>query len=109
MSDDRETRVVLSTLPDREAAERLVKALVEERLAACGNIVPGLSSIFRWEGAVEEATEVLVVLKTAAATLPALLERAPELHPYDVPEFIALPITAGHRPYLEWVVDESSG
>ncbi|HEX6938921.1 MAG TPA: divalent-cation tolerance protein CutA [Longimicrobiales bacterium] len=96
-------RVVLMTAPDRETAERLVRALVEERLVACGNIVPGLTSIYRWQGAIECESEVLVILKTAVEAVPALLARAPALHPYAVPELLVLPVEAGHRPYLEWV------
>lgn len=99
---------VLMTAPDPEAADRLATALVEARLAACANLVPGVTSIYRWEGAVERAKEVLLVLKTTRQRLPALLERAAELHPYDVPEVLALPVEAGHVPYLRWVADETS-
>lgn len=106
MSD---ARVVLITAPDVETAERLVGELLEERLAACGSIVPGVRSIFRWEGEVQREAEVLVILKTVAARVPALLERVPALHPYDVPEILALPVDAGYGAYLEWVRRESAG
>ncbi|MEJ2678933.1 MAG: divalent-cation tolerance protein CutA [Gemmatimonadota bacterium] len=96
-------RVVLITAPDVEVAERLVATLVEERLAACGNIVPGLLSIFRWQGAVEQERETLVVLKTVESAVPVLLRRADELHPYEVPEILVVPVETGHGPYLDWI------
>lgn len=101
------TRVVLTTLPDADAAERLARQLVEERLAACGNVVAGLVSLYRWKGEVERAAEALVILKTTDEVLPALLARLPELHPYQVPELLALPVAAGHEPYLWWVAEET--
>jgi periplasmic divalent cation tolerance protein len=96
-------RLVLMTAPDGDSAERIVHALVEARLAACGNIVSGVTSIYRWQDAVRNEREVLVLLKTTAAALPALLERAVELHPYEVPELIALPVEDGFAGYLDWV------
>jgi periplasmic divalent cation tolerance protein len=98
-------RVVLVTLPDEPAAQELVTRLVEERVVACGNILPGVMSIYRWEGAVERAREALVVFKTTAQGAERLVRRVPELHPYDVPEVLVLPVTAGHEPYLRWVAD----
>ncbi len=100
-----QVRVALVTLPDRQAAEALVRKLVEERVVACGNIVPGMTSIYWWEGKVEEAGEVLVVFKTTSEGARRLVDRVPELHPYDVPEVLVLPVQEGHRPYLDWVVD----
>jgi periplasmic divalent cation tolerance protein len=88
-----------------DVAEHLVTTLVEERLVACGNIVPGLVSVFRWQGAVERETETLVVLKTVESAVPVLLRRANELHPYEVPEILVVPVEAGHGPYLDWVVE----
>lgn len=96
-------RVVLITAPDVEVADRLVTTLVEERLAACGNIVPGLLSIFRWQGGVERESETLVVLKTVESAVPVLLRRASELHPYEVPEILVVPVETGHGPYLDWI------
>lgn len=104
-----EIRTVLMTAPDPAVAEDLVRRLVKERLAACGNVIPGLVSVYWWEGDVERADEALVVLKTTASSASALVERAAELHPYEVPEVIALPVTEGHRPYLEWVGKECRG
>lgn len=96
------------TAPDPEVAERLATELVEARLAACANLVPGVTSIYWWEGAVERAQEVLLVLKTTGERLPELVKRAAELHPYDVPEVLALPVEVGHGPYLRWVADETA-
>jgi periplasmic divalent cation tolerance protein len=77
--------------------------VVEKRLAACANIVPSVESIYRWKGKVERAREVLVVIKTTANRLPALEREVKQLHSYDVPEFIVLPIIAGSRKYLAWL------
>jgi periplasmic divalent cation tolerance protein len=102
-ADPDAVRVVLMTAPDSETAERVVRALVGERLAACGNIVAGATSIYRWRDAVQRDAEVLVLLKTTAGAMPVLLERAAELHPYDVPELIALRVEDGFAGYLDWV------
>lgn len=99
------TRILLMTAPDAETAEDIVGALVDERLIACGNIVPGLTSIYRWQGEVERDAEVLVIMKTTTAALERTLDRAAALHPYDVPEVLSLPLTEGHRPYLDWVAE----
>lgn len=98
-------RVVLVTAPDPATAESLVRRLVEEAVVACGTILPGATSIYRWEGQLEQEQEALVVFKTTAAGADALVRRVPELHPYDVPEVLVLPVEAGHRPYLEWIVE----
>lgn len=98
-----EALVVLVTAPSPERAAELARALVEEGLAACGNVVPGLRSIYRWEGKVQEDAEALLLLKTTRARFEALRERVLALHPYDVPEVIALPVTAGSAPYLAWL------
>lgn len=104
-----DAKIILVTAPDVETAGRLVHALVEERLAACGNIVPGLRSIYRWQDEVHDEAEVLIVLKTVEARVAAVIERVPQLHPYDVPEVLVLPVEAGSGAYLEWVRQESSG
>jgi periplasmic divalent cation tolerance protein len=101
-------RVVLMTAPDREVGERLAETLVEERLATCANVAPALTSIYWWEGKVERASEVLLILKTVEERVAALRERAVGLHPYDVPELLVLDVQQGHEPYLEWVRSESS-
>lgn len=99
--------VVLVTTPTPERAAELARALVEERLAACGNVVPGLRSIYRWEGEVQDDPEALLVLKTTRARFEALRDRILALHPYQVPEVIALPVEAGSAAYLAWVAGET--
>jgi periplasmic divalent cation tolerance protein len=94
---------VLTTVPDAAVGERLGRALVEEHLAACANIVPGVVSVYWWEGSLQRSGEALVILKTTEDRLAELEARAVQLHPYDVPEVLALPVGAGHAPYLEWV------
>lgn len=98
-------RVVLVTAPDARTAEALVRTLVEEGVVACGNILPGITSIYRWQGEVEHETEVLVVFKTTPAGARRLAARVPELHPYDVPEVLILPVEGGHRPYMQWIYE----
>lgn len=105
MSD---TLLVLCTCPDAESAGRIARALVEERLAACVNRVPGLTSVYRWQGAIQEDDEVLLLIKTRRERFEALRARLVALHPYDVPEVIALDIATGHAPYLEWLRTETT-
>lgn len=96
--------VVLITAPDGKTARTLAVELVERRLAACVNIVPGVTSIYRWEGAVEQAQEVLLLAKTCRSRLAELEDALLELHPYDVPEFVALEpahVEARYRAWLE--------
>lgn len=95
--------VVLVSGPDLPTMRALARALVEEGLVACANLVDGAASVYRWEGAVEEASECLAVLKTTHARLPAVEARVLELHPYDVPELLVLPVAGGSAAYLEWV------
>ena len=101
-------RVVLMTAPDAEVARALARALVEEHLAACVNLLPGASSLYRWEGRVTEDAEVLLIVKTVAESLEALAERVAELHPYDLPELVALAPEAVERGYLSWLVASCS-
>ena len=95
--------VVLVTAPTPERAAEIARALVEERLAACGNVVSGVRSIYRWEGSVQDDAEALLLLKTTRPRFEALKERILALHPYQVPEVIALPVQAGSAPYLAWI------
>lgn len=97
--------VVLSTVGTAEDAERIARALVERRLAACVNVVSGVVSIYRWRGEVQREGELLLVIKTRAERLAALKEALTELHPYDVPEAVALEIGDGLAPYLAWLDD----
>jgi periplasmic divalent cation tolerance protein len=94
---------VTTTLPDQAAAERVAGVLVEERLAACAQVLGPVSSIYYWKGSVERSTEWYCHLKTTAAGLPALQARIRELHPYDIPEIIALPMVDGDAEYLRWI------
>jgi periplasmic divalent cation tolerance protein len=102
-------RVLLVTVPDEARGREIARALVEERLAACGNVVPIAASIYRWEGQVVEESEFLLVLKTTAARAPVAADRVLALHPYRVPEILVLPVAAGLDAYLRWVADETRG
>jgi periplasmic divalent cation tolerance protein len=97
------TLVVFSTFPDAETAARIARTLVEERLAACVNLIPMVRSIYRWEDKVCDEAETLAVIKTTAERYAALRARVTELHPYQVPEVIALALADGHPPYLAWL------
>lgn len=102
-----EVRVVLVTAPNAETGEFLARELVEERVAACANVVPGLVSVFWWEGEIQRDDEVLVIFKTRADRLEALRERVTDLHPYEVPEVLALPVDFAHPPYARWIAEQS--
>jgi periplasmic divalent cation tolerance protein len=95
---------VLVTGPDTDSLATIARVLVGERLATCVNVIPGLRSVFRWGGAIEEANEALAILKTTAPRLPALAARVRELHPYEEPEVIALAAAGGSESYLDWVI-----
>ena len=101
--------VVLVTCPRTVVARKLAAALVQHRVAACVNVVPRVESFFRWQGKIERASEALLVIKTRKERFKALRRRVLSLHPYEVPEIIALPVIAGHRPYLTWVAASVSG
>jgi periplasmic divalent cation tolerance protein len=100
---------IFVTHPELNAAKKFVSTLVEEKLVACGNIVPGLTSIYRWQGAVETAAECLIVLKTAEDLLPKLEHRIKELHPYDVPEIVAVRTDRVNEAYAQWVGESVTG
>ena len=99
-----DTLVVLVTAPGAEEAARLARTLVEEKLVACGNVVPGVRSIYRWEGKVCDEQEALLVLKAPARRFPELRDRILALHPYQVPEVVALRIEDGSEKYIDWIV-----
>ena len=101
--------IVLTTLPADADGEALARTLVGERLAACVNLLPAMTSIYRWEGQVEQDTERQVILKTSRERVVALWERLRELHPYEVPEFVVLPITDGSDAYLRWLGESTGG
>jgi periplasmic divalent cation tolerance protein len=99
--------LILCTCPDQATAEHIAETVVGERLAACVNLVPGLTSIYRWEGQIQRAAELLLLVKTRAAVYPLLEARLRELHPYQTPEIIALPIQTGSAAYLDWIADNT--
>jgi periplasmic divalent cation tolerance protein len=101
--------VVITTLGTEADARALVTTLVEQRLIACGTLLPTARSIYRWEGKVTEAPEVVVLLKTDSARWDALRTSIERLHPYRVPELLALPVSAGLERYLSWLASEVSG
>jgi periplasmic divalent cation tolerance protein len=99
--------IVLTTLPADGDAGALARTLVAERLAACVNVLPPMVSIYLWKGGVEEASERQLVIKTTAARVTDLQNRLKTLHPYEVPEFLVLPIAEGSRDYLSWVAEST--
>jgi periplasmic divalent cation tolerance protein len=101
--------VVLVTAPSADSAAAMARTLVEEGLAACGNIIPAIRSIYRWEGAVHDDAEALLVLKTERRLIQDLKARLPALHPYQVPELLVLPVEDGLGPYLAWVAASVRG
>jgi periplasmic divalent cation tolerance protein len=98
-------RLVLTTASSREDALKIARSLVERRLAACVNVIPGIESIYRWEGRVEEANEVLLIIKTTENACEGVFRAVKELHSYAVPECISLPVESGSLPYLKWLGD----
>src|SRR5580698_7967871 len=100
---------VYVTASDLDEAKAIGRTLVVEQLAACANILPGATSIFRWQGKLEEASEAVLILKTTEQRLEALIARAKSLHSYDCPCIEALPVVEGNRDFLEWVVRETGG
>jgi periplasmic divalent cation tolerance protein len=107
MPDLRFTNIVLFiTTANTEEASRIAEALLKERKAACVNILPGVSSLFRWQGKLEKAKESLLVVKSRASLLEQIIKLVKEHHSYDVPEIITLPVTGGNPDYLEWMAQE---
>lgn len=99
--------VVFSTFPSADKAAEVARTLVDERLAACVNLASGVRSIYRWDGKLCDDTETLAIIKTSDDKRDALIARLVELHPYDVPEALALPVSAGNAKYIEWVATET--
>jgi len=99
--------LVFTTLPTPEKAADLARILVEEGLVACGNVLPAVRSIYKWEGKVQDENEVMLLLKTRAEHLERLKLRILEVHPYEVPEVLAIPVESGYRAYLEWIAAET--
>jgi len=103
MDPEQKIRVVLVTFPDTECARRVAGDMIEQGWAACANLVSGVESIYRWEGELQRDSEVLGIFKCAVAALPAFTGALVEMHPYEVPEVVVLPVEGGYPPYLEWV------
>jgi periplasmic divalent cation tolerance protein len=99
--------LVFTTLPSADKAAELAKLLVTERLVACANLLPAVRSIYRWQGEMHDENEVLVLLKTRAEHLERLKLRILEVHPYEVPEVLAVPVESGYQPYLDWLAGET--
>ena len=104
----RDCRIVFITAPTRAHALRIARVLVSQRLAACVNCVPGIRSIFRWRGRVDTCAEMLLIVKTTARHLPTLTSAVRRLHPYELPEVLALPAVGGSPAYLRWVAQSCS-
>lgn len=109
MSEALELLVILCTFPDPEQARQIGTALVEKQLAACVNLLPGVESIYRWQGKTETAAEVLAVFKTTRGAFPAFEKALTALHPYEVPEILALEPVAASAAYAAWVRQNTSG
>ena len=105
MKDGRAFRVVLCTAGSEEEGARIAKSLVEQKLCACVNLAPGLRSFYRWEGAVQDDAEVLLIIKTTQEKLQALSDHLAEIHGYDVPEVLAIAVDQGSASYLEWLAE----
>jgi len=101
--------VCYCTCPDAGVAERVADALVSARLAACVNILPGVRSVYRWQGAVERADELLLLIKTTRDQVEPLAALVASLHPYELPEVLAVEVVGGSSGYLDWVIGNSSG
>jgi periplasmic divalent cation tolerance protein len=109
MNDASEYVVAITTLATEEEAVSLARSVVERRLVACANVLSGMRSLYRWQGAIQEEREHLVLLKTRADRFDDLAKAFDELHPYDVPELIALPVARGTDAYLGWIRDSLVG
>lgn len=99
--------LVLTNLPDRDSAQRMAQALIENRTAACVNILAECSSVYHWQGKIETASEVPLLIKTTRATYPRLEASIRAHHPYELPEIIAVPVSEGLPGYLQWVAQEA--
>lgn len=107
MTDGADLALVWMTAPDAATGERIGRALVDERLAACANVIPGVVSVYRWEGEVRTDPEVQVLLKTRRSLVDRLFGRGAELHPYEVPELVATPMVGVSEAYRKWVLDQT--
>lgn len=108
MPQETEICIVMMTAPDAELAASIGRALIQEKTAACMNVIPSVRSIYEWDGNVCDDSEVLCIIKTRPQLVPQLCARITELHPYQNPEIIALPVNAGNAPYLAWVAAQTT-
>jgi periplasmic divalent cation tolerance protein len=106
--DNRNLIIVLTNLPDRQAATRLATLLIEQRHAACVNVLAECTSVYRWEGSIRMATEVPLLIKTSSSAYPQLEEIIRANHPYELPEILSIPVGGGSLAYLDWVATESA-
>jgi periplasmic divalent cation tolerance protein len=104
---DSRITLVLTTAPDSAVGEKLIERLLEERLIACGNLVPGVRSLYHWEGSIVRESEVLILMKAEAAAVGRLFRRISDLHPYSVPELIELPVVGVSEAYSRWVMQST--
>ncbi|HHJ52695.1 MAG TPA: divalent-cation tolerance protein CutA [Caldithrix abyssi] len=102
-------QVVLCTVPDREIGKKIATYLIEQKLAACCNIVPGVFSVYRWKGQMEQDNEEMLIIKSMPKVFPRLEKAIRQLHPYDVPEIIAIPVANGANDYLDWMNQNIEG
>ena len=107
-ADEGSALLVFTNLPDRSAALKLAQGLIDKRLAACVNVLSGCTSVYRWEGTVEQTDEVPVLIKTRASRYAEIEAAIRSLHPYELPEVIAVPVVRGLADYLEWVAEETA-
>ncbi len=105
--NDEQILLAMTNVPDTATAQAMARALVEARLAACVNILAAVQSVYRWQGAVEQANEVTLLVKTTQRRYPQLQRAIIAAHPYELPEVIAWPLSEGHAPYLHWVAAET--
>jgi periplasmic divalent cation tolerance protein len=101
--------ILLSTVDSAQTAKGIASTLVDEHLAACVNIVPGVSSCYRWQGEIQNEQEFLLILKTSTDRLQDLMDRLESIHPYEVPEIISIPSDRAHAAYVNWVLGETRG
>ena len=106
--DESDTLLIFTNLPDRKAALELARELVERRLAACVNVLANCTSVYRWHGEIEQAEEVPVLVKTRSARYDEVEAAIRELHPYELPEIVAVPVVRGLSDYLDWVGEETA-
>lgn len=99
--------IALSTTPDEETAANIAETLVNEHLAACVQVLAGATSYYRWQGRLEKSDEKLLIIKTSRDRLDELISRVESLHPYDVPELVAVEVTGGAKKYLDWIAQET--